>query len=172
MAEGQHTPWDQELASNWEPPQIDTSEPSGPEFPVEVDTAVSQEVVKRIAESQVNIPDRVTVHPRLLPQLQRRAASVEDVQAGQHPGALSHPVRGLESQRKIQLFPSAVKVPLFPADTCADHDDDPRGDSCDEDHECDEDECGGHGGPLTNGLRRRSADSDKVSSSRYGRLGR
>ncbi|WP_127358947.1 multifunctional oxoglutarate decarboxylase/oxoglutarate dehydrogenase thiamine pyrophosphate-binding subunit/dihydrolipoyllysine-residue succinyltransferase subunit, partial [Actinacidiphila soli] len=59
-------------------PQIDTSEPSGPEFPVEVDTAVSQEVVKRIAESQVNIPDRVTVHPRLLPQLQRRAASVED----------------------------------------------------------------------------------------------
>ncbi|MFE2430200.1 multifunctional oxoglutarate decarboxylase/oxoglutarate dehydrogenase thiamine pyrophosphate-binding subunit/dihydrolipoyllysine-residue succinyltransferase subunit [Streptomyces sp. NPDC059373] len=59
-------------------PQIDTAEPSGPEFPVPVDTAVSQEVVKRIAESQVNIPDRVTVHPRLLPQLQRRAASVED----------------------------------------------------------------------------------------------
>ncbi|MFI9026901.1 multifunctional oxoglutarate decarboxylase/oxoglutarate dehydrogenase thiamine pyrophosphate-binding subunit/dihydrolipoyllysine-residue succinyltransferase subunit [Streptomyces sp. NPDC053560] len=48
------------------------------EFPVHVDTAVSQEVVKRIAESQVNIPDRVTVHPRLLPQLQRRAAMVED----------------------------------------------------------------------------------------------
>jgi 2-oxoglutarate dehydrogenase E1 component len=59
-------------------PQIDTTEPSGPEFPVPVDTSVSQEVVKRIAESQVNIPDRVTVHPRLLPQLQRRAASVED----------------------------------------------------------------------------------------------
>ncbi|MDH2387477.1 multifunctional oxoglutarate decarboxylase/oxoglutarate dehydrogenase thiamine pyrophosphate-binding subunit/dihydrolipoyllysine-residue succinyltransferase subunit [Streptomyces sp. HNM0663] len=49
-----------------------------PEFPVHVDTAVSQEVVKRIAESQVNIPDGITVHPRLLPQLQRRAASVED----------------------------------------------------------------------------------------------
>ncbi|WP_043266081.1 multifunctional oxoglutarate decarboxylase/oxoglutarate dehydrogenase thiamine pyrophosphate-binding subunit/dihydrolipoyllysine-residue succinyltransferase subunit [Streptomyces sp. CT34] len=48
------------------------------EFPVHVDTAVSQEVVKRIAESQVNIPDRVTVHPRLLPQLQRRAAMIED----------------------------------------------------------------------------------------------
>jgi 2-oxoglutarate dehydrogenase E1 component len=59
-------------------PQIDTTEPSRPEFPVPVDTAVSQEVVKRIAESQVNIPDRVTVHPRLMPQLQRRAASVED----------------------------------------------------------------------------------------------
>ncbi|MFJ2175157.1 multifunctional oxoglutarate decarboxylase/oxoglutarate dehydrogenase thiamine pyrophosphate-binding subunit/dihydrolipoyllysine-residue succinyltransferase subunit [Streptomyces sp. NPDC087851] len=48
------------------------------EFPVAVETAVSQEVVKRIAESQVNIPDTVTVHPRLMPQMQRRAASVED----------------------------------------------------------------------------------------------
>ncbi|GAA2721697.1 multifunctional oxoglutarate decarboxylase/oxoglutarate dehydrogenase thiamine pyrophosphate-binding subunit/dihydrolipoyllysine-residue succinyltransferase subunit [Streptomyces luteosporeus] len=49
-----------------------------PEFPVAVDTAISQEVVKRIAESQVNLPEHVTVHPRLLPQLQRRASSVED----------------------------------------------------------------------------------------------
>ena len=48
------------------------------EFPVQVETAVSQEVVKRIAESQVNIPDNVTVHPRLMPQLQRRAAMIED----------------------------------------------------------------------------------------------
>lgn len=48
------------------------------EFPVHVDTLISQEVVKRIAESQVNIPERVTVHPRLLPQLQRRATQVED----------------------------------------------------------------------------------------------
>ncbi|MGW4387339.1 multifunctional oxoglutarate decarboxylase/oxoglutarate dehydrogenase thiamine pyrophosphate-binding subunit/dihydrolipoyllysine-residue succinyltransferase subunit [Streptomyces sp. NPDC004685] len=48
------------------------------EFPVAVSTAISQETVKRIAESQVNIPDRVTVHPRLLPQLQRRAAMIED----------------------------------------------------------------------------------------------
>ncbi|MGV9242813.1 multifunctional oxoglutarate decarboxylase/oxoglutarate dehydrogenase thiamine pyrophosphate-binding subunit/dihydrolipoyllysine-residue succinyltransferase subunit [Streptomyces sp. NPDC003710] len=47
-------------------------------FPVAVDTAVSAEVVKRIAESQVNIPDSITVHPRLLPQLQRRAAMVEE----------------------------------------------------------------------------------------------
>ncbi|MGW1074288.1 multifunctional oxoglutarate decarboxylase/oxoglutarate dehydrogenase thiamine pyrophosphate-binding subunit/dihydrolipoyllysine-residue succinyltransferase subunit [Streptomyces sp. NPDC002537] len=49
-----------------------------PEFPATVHTAISQEVVKRIAESQVNLPEGVTVHPRLLPQLQRRAASVED----------------------------------------------------------------------------------------------
>ncbi|MBC2868073.1 multifunctional oxoglutarate decarboxylase/oxoglutarate dehydrogenase thiamine pyrophosphate-binding subunit/dihydrolipoyllysine-residue succinyltransferase subunit [Streptomyces mexicanus] len=62
-----------------------TSQPVGaaaPEpqdgFPVAVPTAVSTEVVKRIAESQVNIPDHITVHPRLLPQLQRRAAMVED----------------------------------------------------------------------------------------------
>ncbi|MEU6811278.1 multifunctional oxoglutarate decarboxylase/oxoglutarate dehydrogenase thiamine pyrophosphate-binding subunit/dihydrolipoyllysine-residue succinyltransferase subunit [Streptomyces sp. NPDC046831] len=62
-----------------------TSQPAageapGPQegFPVSVDTAVSTEVVKRIAESQVNIPDHITVHPRLLPQLQRRAAMVED----------------------------------------------------------------------------------------------
>ncbi|MFF3739175.1 multifunctional oxoglutarate decarboxylase/oxoglutarate dehydrogenase thiamine pyrophosphate-binding subunit/dihydrolipoyllysine-residue succinyltransferase subunit [Streptomyces sp. NPDC002566] len=47
-------------------------------FPVEVNTAVSAEVVKRIAESQVNIPDHITAHPRLLPQLQRRASMVED----------------------------------------------------------------------------------------------
>ena len=47
-------------------------------FPVAVPTAVSAEVVKRIAESQVNIPDHITVHPRLQPQLQRRAAMVED----------------------------------------------------------------------------------------------
>ncbi|MFI9581519.1 multifunctional oxoglutarate decarboxylase/oxoglutarate dehydrogenase thiamine pyrophosphate-binding subunit/dihydrolipoyllysine-residue succinyltransferase subunit [Streptomyces sp. NPDC052236] len=48
------------------------------EFPVAVTTAISQEIVKRIAESQVNIPERIAVHPRLVPQMQRRAASVED----------------------------------------------------------------------------------------------
>ncbi|MFG2127663.1 multifunctional oxoglutarate decarboxylase/oxoglutarate dehydrogenase thiamine pyrophosphate-binding subunit/dihydrolipoyllysine-residue succinyltransferase subunit [Streptomyces sp. NPDC048751] len=47
-------------------------------FPVAVNTAISAEVVKRIAESQVNVPDHITAHPRLLPQLQRRAAMVED----------------------------------------------------------------------------------------------
>ncbi|MER5971291.1 multifunctional oxoglutarate decarboxylase/oxoglutarate dehydrogenase thiamine pyrophosphate-binding subunit/dihydrolipoyllysine-residue succinyltransferase subunit [Streptomyces sp. NPDC002055] len=49
-----------------------------PEFPVAVTTGISQEIVKRIAESQVTIPERITVHPRLMPQLQRRAAMVED----------------------------------------------------------------------------------------------
>ncbi|WP_307124992.1 multifunctional oxoglutarate decarboxylase/oxoglutarate dehydrogenase thiamine pyrophosphate-binding subunit/dihydrolipoyllysine-residue succinyltransferase subunit [Streptomyces sp. B1I3] len=62
-----------------------TSAPSQPhvpdvqaEFPVAVNTSVSSEVVKLIAESQVNIPDGITVHPRLMPQMQRRAASVEN----------------------------------------------------------------------------------------------
>jgi 2-oxoglutarate decarboxylase len=49
-----------------------------PDFPVTVPTGISQEMVKRIAESQVALPDWLTVHPRLLPQLQRRAAMIED----------------------------------------------------------------------------------------------
>ncbi|MFE1316911.1 multifunctional oxoglutarate decarboxylase/oxoglutarate dehydrogenase thiamine pyrophosphate-binding subunit/dihydrolipoyllysine-residue succinyltransferase subunit [Kitasatospora phosalacinea] len=48
------------------------------DFPVSLQTGISAETVKRIAASQVNLPDWLTVHPRLLPQLQRRAASVED----------------------------------------------------------------------------------------------
>ncbi|MGW7263552.1 multifunctional oxoglutarate decarboxylase/oxoglutarate dehydrogenase thiamine pyrophosphate-binding subunit/dihydrolipoyllysine-residue succinyltransferase subunit [Streptomyces sp. NPDC054842] len=60
-----------------QPGEAPVSDPQA-QFPVAVNTAVSAEVVKRIAESQVNIPDRVTVHPRLLPQLQRRASMVED----------------------------------------------------------------------------------------------
>ncbi|KMS68568.1 alpha-ketoglutarate decarboxylase [Streptomyces viridochromogenes] len=60
-----------------QPAAAEPAEPQA-EFPVAVNTAVTSEVVKRIAESQVNIPDHITVHPRLLPQLQRRASMVED----------------------------------------------------------------------------------------------
>ncbi|GGX35351.1 multifunctional oxoglutarate decarboxylase/oxoglutarate dehydrogenase thiamine pyrophosphate-binding subunit/dihydrolipoyllysine-residue succinyltransferase subunit [Streptomyces lomondensis] len=60
-----------------QPSAVEPSDPQA-EFPVAVNTAVTTEVVKRIAESQVNIPDHITVHPRLLPQLQRRASMVED----------------------------------------------------------------------------------------------
>ncbi|KJK36838.1 alpha-ketoglutarate decarboxylase [Streptomyces variegatus] len=60
-----------------QPGTVESSDPQA-EFPVAVNTAVTTEVVKRIAESQVNIPDNITVHPRLLPQLQRRASMVED----------------------------------------------------------------------------------------------
>jgi 2-oxoglutarate decarboxylase len=40
-------------------------------------TAISAETVKRIIDTQVNMPEGFTPHPRLLPQLQRRAAMVE-----------------------------------------------------------------------------------------------
>ncbi len=42
------------------------------------DTAVSVEVLKTIGDSQVNMPEGFTVHPRLLPQLEKRAAMVSD----------------------------------------------------------------------------------------------
>jgi len=40
-------------------------------------TAITEETVKRIIDTQVNLPEGFTVHPRLLPQLQRRATMVE-----------------------------------------------------------------------------------------------
>ena len=43
-----------------------------------VTTAIPMEVVKTVVDSQVNLPERFTVHPRLLPQLQKRAAMVND----------------------------------------------------------------------------------------------
>lgn len=49
-----------------------------PEFPASAYTAIASETVKRIVESQISLPDGFTVHPRLQPQLQRRAAMVED----------------------------------------------------------------------------------------------
>ncbi|MBO0836566.1 MAG: multifunctional oxoglutarate decarboxylase/oxoglutarate dehydrogenase thiamine pyrophosphate-binding subunit/dihydrolipoyllysine-residue succinyltransferase subunit, partial [Actinobacteria bacterium] len=42
-----------------------------------VPTAISAETVKRIIDTQVSLPDGFTVHPRLAPQLQRRAAMVQ-----------------------------------------------------------------------------------------------
>ncbi|HTX85831.1 MAG TPA: multifunctional oxoglutarate decarboxylase/oxoglutarate dehydrogenase thiamine pyrophosphate-binding subunit/dihydrolipoyllysine-residue succinyltransferase subunit, partial [Streptosporangiaceae bacterium] len=42
-----------------------------------VPTAIPAETVKRIIDTQLALPEGFTVHPRLLPQLQRRAAMVE-----------------------------------------------------------------------------------------------
>jgi len=42
------------------------------------ETAISTEVLKSIGESQINLPDGFTVHPRLLPQLQKRAEMVSE----------------------------------------------------------------------------------------------
>ncbi|MBB4929961.1 2-oxoglutarate dehydrogenase E1 component [Lipingzhangella halophila] len=43
-----------------------------------IDTSISSETVKRIVESQVSLPDGFTPHPRVQPQLQRRAQMVEE----------------------------------------------------------------------------------------------
>jgi 2-oxoglutarate decarboxylase len=50
------------------------------EAPTEQDaeTAITTEVLKRIGESQITVPDGFAVHPRLLPQLQKRAQMVSD----------------------------------------------------------------------------------------------
>jgi multifunctional 2-oxoglutarate metabolism enzyme len=57
---------------------VEMSHPEPPEFPVRVETAISDDVVDRIVRSQVEMPAGFTVHPRLIPQLQRRAQMVED----------------------------------------------------------------------------------------------
>ena len=77
---------------------------------VGVPTAIPAETVKRIIDTQVSLPDGFTVHPRLLPQLQRRAAMVEQDEIDWATGELlafgstlidGHPVRliGQDSRR-------------------------------------------------------------------------
>jgi multifunctional 2-oxoglutarate metabolism enzyme len=46
--------------------------------PDQAKTAVSREVLKRVADSYLNAPPGFTVHPKVLPQLQRRAAAVTE----------------------------------------------------------------------------------------------
>ncbi|GAB2726441.1 multifunctional oxoglutarate decarboxylase/oxoglutarate dehydrogenase thiamine pyrophosphate-binding subunit/dihydrolipoyllysine-residue succinyltransferase subunit [Nocardioides pakistanensis] len=64
-----------------------TSAPSSwttvPDYPEKVGseeatTAISPEVLKRIADAHVNTPDGFVVHPKVLPQLQRRAAAITE----------------------------------------------------------------------------------------------
>ncbi|MBR7836711.1 multifunctional oxoglutarate decarboxylase/oxoglutarate dehydrogenase thiamine pyrophosphate-binding subunit/dihydrolipoyllysine-residue succinyltransferase subunit [Actinospica durhamensis] len=47
-------------------------------FPVRVATAISDDVVKRIVEVHVNLPEGFEPHSRVLPQLQKRAQMVGD----------------------------------------------------------------------------------------------
>nr|WP_216853482.1 multifunctional oxoglutarate decarboxylase/oxoglutarate dehydrogenase thiamine pyrophosphate-binding subunit/dihydrolipoyllysine-residue succinyltransferase subunit [Phytoactinopolyspora halotolerans] len=54
------------------------SYPEKPEPEGEVVTAVTSEVLKRIADAHLNVPDGFTVHPKVLPQIQRRAAMLTD----------------------------------------------------------------------------------------------
>ncbi|HTR96257.1 MAG TPA: multifunctional oxoglutarate decarboxylase/oxoglutarate dehydrogenase thiamine pyrophosphate-binding subunit/dihydrolipoyllysine-residue succinyltransferase subunit [Trebonia sp.] len=73
-------------------------------------TAISGDMVKQIIDTQVSIPDGFTVHPRLKPQLDRRAASVSEDTIDWATGELlafgsvlqdGHPVRlvGQDSRR-------------------------------------------------------------------------
>jgi len=55
-----------------------------PEYPEKgaasgsADSAVTPEVLKRIADAHVSVPEGFTVHPKVLPQLQRRAAAITE----------------------------------------------------------------------------------------------
>ncbi|KQW48378.1 alpha-ketoglutarate decarboxylase [Nocardioides sp. Root1257] len=56
-----------------------TTVPDYPDKPSgETRTAVSAEVMKRIADAYVTPPDGFTVHPKVMPQLQRRSAAIAD----------------------------------------------------------------------------------------------
>ncbi len=50
---------------------------TAPTYDSSVPTAISAETIKQIIDTQISLPAGFTVHPRLLPQLQRRAAMVE-----------------------------------------------------------------------------------------------
>ncbi len=43
-----------------------------------LDTAISRETVKQVVDAQVSLPEDFTPHPRLLPQLQKRAKMIDD----------------------------------------------------------------------------------------------
>ncbi|HLK01004.1 MAG TPA: multifunctional oxoglutarate decarboxylase/oxoglutarate dehydrogenase thiamine pyrophosphate-binding subunit/dihydrolipoyllysine-residue succinyltransferase subunit, partial [Streptosporangiaceae bacterium] len=88
------------------------TKPSVEDRPVDhaVPSAISLDVLKSIIDTQVSFPPGFTVHPRLLPQLQRRAAMVEEDALDWATGELlafgglvidGHPVRlvGQDSRR-------------------------------------------------------------------------
>ena len=64
-----------EAAANPPQPRVPVERPD-PTTPVA--TALSEEYLKRIVEVHVNLPEGFTAHPRVLPQLQRRATMVEE----------------------------------------------------------------------------------------------
>ena len=92
-----------------------------PASPSEIESAIGADVLKRIAESQVNLPADFVPHPRLFPQLQRRAAMVDDDAIDWAMGELiafgslmleGHPVRlaGQDSRRGTFVQRHAVLV--------------------------------------------------------------
>ncbi|GAB7004065.1 multifunctional oxoglutarate decarboxylase/oxoglutarate dehydrogenase thiamine pyrophosphate-binding subunit/dihydrolipoyllysine-residue succinyltransferase subunit [Nocardioides sp. AN3] len=60
-------------------PEAWTTVPDYPDKPAaETQTAVPLEVLKRIADAYVTPPDGFTVHPKVMPQLQRRSTSITE----------------------------------------------------------------------------------------------
>ncbi|HEX6233168.1 MAG TPA: multifunctional oxoglutarate decarboxylase/oxoglutarate dehydrogenase thiamine pyrophosphate-binding subunit/dihydrolipoyllysine-residue succinyltransferase subunit [Jiangellaceae bacterium] len=62
-------------------PEPFVSVPSYPDKPERVGaitTAVTEETLKRIAEAHTSLPEGFTVHPKVMPQLQRRAAMLTE----------------------------------------------------------------------------------------------
>ncbi len=56
-----------------------TTVPDYPNKPAsEIPTAISPEILKRISDAYVTPPEGFTVHPKVMPQLQRRAAAITD----------------------------------------------------------------------------------------------
>jgi 2-oxoglutarate decarboxylase len=56
-----------------------TTVPDYPDKPVgEATTALTPEVLKRISDAYITPPEGFTVHPKVMPQLQRRAAAITD----------------------------------------------------------------------------------------------
>lgn len=56
-----------------------TTVPAYPDKPAgEASTAISKETLKRISDAYITPPEGFTVHPKVMPQLQRRAAAITD----------------------------------------------------------------------------------------------
>ncbi len=88
-AEGALKDYQQQLEHVFEEVRNATSQAEGryttaPDYPVKpaladgVETATTPDVLKRISDAYVTLPDGFTVHPKVLPQLQRRAAAITD----------------------------------------------------------------------------------------------
>jgi 2-oxoglutarate dehydrogenase E1 component len=58
------------------PPEPMVSQPAP--SPEQVPTATTKEVIKQIVDAYLSVPEGFTVHPRLLPQLEKRGAMVSD----------------------------------------------------------------------------------------------
>ncbi|MFB9833378.1 multifunctional oxoglutarate decarboxylase/oxoglutarate dehydrogenase thiamine pyrophosphate-binding subunit/dihydrolipoyllysine-residue succinyltransferase subunit [Actinoallomurus acaciae] len=64
-----------------QPPQDSFTKPDTERIPVDhqgVPTAISDETVKRIVDTQLNLPEGFTPHPRVQPLVQKRAQMIED----------------------------------------------------------------------------------------------